>query len=372
MKMKAAVVNEFGKPISIEEVTIEPPGEGEVRVRVAAVGVCHTDLHGVKGEHGSSELPAIFGHEVSGFVDEVGKNVTYVKPGDRVLISLMKAGCGECFYCQVGQAVHCVKNKIRRVRPETGGLAGPSRCLNKDGMRLWQLTGTYAGFAEYTIVREEHLCKVDPDIPMETAAVLSCAVISGFGATINRSQIKPFESAVIVGTGGVGLSAIQGAAFCGAHPVIAVDILDSKLEAARSFGATHTINSAKVDPIQAVMELTDGRGADHVLMTVAGIKLKRVGFAMLSVRGRMVMIGHAGREYMNEFEVTEFMGGRSIFGSAMGGINLRVDISRMLDLYRTGRLKIDKMITGRYSLEQINEAFASTEKGDVLRNVVLL
>ena len=362
--MKAAICYEFGKPLVVEEVTMEPPGQGQVKIRVAAAAICHSDIHSIKGEHGPSKLPALAGHEVAGYVEEVGENVTYVQPGDPVVACLVRKGCGECYYCNLGLSYLCEKRGF--------GFKLPGPYFNNKGERLILLPGAFSGFQEYSIVPEECLIKIPKEMPMDRAAVLSCAVISGFGAVLNKAQVKPFSSVVVMGVGGVGLNAIQGAVFVGAHPVIAVDTLDNKLESARVFGATHTLNVKKeVDPIEAVREITYGRGADYVFITVAGIEPKRQGFLMSARNGMTVFIGHGTEEYMSDWDAVELVSGKILTGCGMGATTIRVDIPRLVELYLAGRLKLDELITGRYSLNQINEAIASVERGEALRNVII-
>ena len=362
--MKAAICYDFGKPLVIEEVTLEPPEKGEVKVRIAATAICHSDIHSIKGEHGACKLPALPGHEVAGYVEEVGENVKYVQPGDPVVCCLVRAGCGQCYYCITGLPNFCENWNFEFQRP------GPY--LNKNGERLILFAGLYAGFVEYTVVPEDALVKIPKDMPMDRAALLACGVISGFGAVVNGVKVKPFDSVVVMGTGGVGLNAVQGAAFVGAHPIIAVDVLDSKLEVARAFGATHTINVTKAsDPIEAVKKITYGRGSDYAFITVAGIEPKRQGFLMLAKNGIEVIIGHGMNEFLSSFDAVEFVGGRSITGCAMGASRIRIDIPRLIELYQVGRLKLDELITGRYPLERINEAIESTVRGEALRNVII-
>ena len=363
--MKAAVCYEFGKPLVIEDVEMDALKKGEVKVRISAAAICHSDIHSIKGEHGRCRLPALAGHEVSGYVEEIGEGVTYVKPGDPVVCCLVRAGCGHCYYCITGLPNFCENWHFEFQR------LGPYR--NKDGKQLTILGGLYAGFVEYTIVPEDGLVKIPKDMPMDRAALLGCGVISGFGAVVNGAKVKPFSSVVVMGTGGVGLNAIQGAAFVGAHPIIAADVLDSKLETAQSFGATHTINVKKEsDPIMAVKKMTYGRGADYIFITVAGIQPKRQGFLMLAPNGMEIMIGHGMHEMLSDRDAVEFIGGRMITGCAMGASRIRVDIPRLIELYQAGRLKLDELITRKYRLEQINEAIEDAEKGEPLRNVILV
>jgi S-(hydroxymethyl)glutathione dehydrogenase / alcohol dehydrogenase len=371
--LKAAIYYEFGKPLVIEDVTIDPPGKGEVKVRVGAAAICHSDIHLLRGEHGDIKLPAVFGHEVAGYVEEVGKGITYVKPGDHVVLTLPPVGCGKCFYCTIGFPQACETRPV--VRPgRMRGFAGPGRYTNKKGQRLNQLSGpAMAGFVEYTIVTEDHLTIIPDEMAIDRAVLLSCGVISGVGAVVNRAQVKPFSSVIVVGAGGVGVNVIQGAVLSGANPIIAVDIFDSKLETARAFGATHTINAKKEkDPIEAAYKLTSGRGADFVFVAVAGIENLRTGFMMSGWHGLTVSIGHSGEENLASFSQMDFFAGeRMLTGSTMGSIKPRVDIPRLVSLYQVGRLKLDELITGRYPLERINEAIESSSKGEALRNIII-
>ena len=362
--MKAAILYEYGKPLIIEEVTLDPVGIGDVKIRMAACAICHSDIHSIKGEHGTPPLPSIPGHELAGCVEEVGEGVTYVKPGDRVIGSIIPEGCGQCYYCRIGVAELCTTNRLY--------LFGKGRFTNKNGQRIAQYAGAVAGFAEYAVIPEVNLVKVPDDLPLDRACLLSCGVISGWGAVVNRAKVNPGSSVAVVGTGGVGLNAIQGAAYSGAYPVIAVDIRDSKLETAKAFGATHTVNSKKEkDPVKKVQELTYGRGADFVFQVVAGIDILRQAFMMSAQNGMTVVIGHGHGEQLSAFTPTDFMRGRKLTGSAMGASRLRMDITRLIELYRMGRLKLDELISGHYPFEQINEAIESSDKGEVIRNVIM-
>jgi S-(hydroxymethyl)glutathione dehydrogenase/alcohol dehydrogenase len=362
--MKAAVCYEFGKPLVIEEVTLDPPGKGEVKIRLAAVAICHSDIHAIKGEHGRPPLPAIPGHEISGYVEEVGEGVTYVKPGDPVIASIIPEGCGQCYYCRIGLSSQCTTNRLY--------LNGEGKFTNKKGQRLTQFAGAVAGFAEYAVIPEVNLVKIPEDLPMDCACLLACGVISGFGAVLNRARVVPNSSVAVVGCGGVGLNAIQGAVFAGAYPVIAVDVRDKKLATARIFGATHIVNvKTEKDPVKKVHEITYGRGADAVIVAVMGIDILRQGFMMSARDGTTVIVGHGYGEKLSDFSPLDFMMGKKLTGSAMGAIRLRIDIARLIELYKTGRLKLDELISGRYPFEKINEAFESSAKGDVIRNVIM-
>ena len=372
--MRAAICYEFGKPLKIEEITLDPPGEGEVKVKIKAAGICHSDIHFLSHEHGNPELPLVGGHEVAGIVEEVGEGVTYVKPGDHVIVCMIATGCGKCRQCLKGRPNMCEVYGVRSTSKVPGEflLAGKGKLYNKDGIQLTQHSAFFAGFSEYTIVNEHNLVKMDDDVPFELGAVISCAVISGFYAVVNRAKVRVGESVVVVGTGGVGLNAVQGAAISGAYPIIAVNRSQPKLDMAKEYGATHLINTSTcADPIAEVRKLTHGRGADHAFITVAGVEVKKMGFNMTAPRGTTVFIGHSKKEPMSWMDTVDAMGG-TICGCAMGDINAREDIQLLIDLYKIGRLKLDELITKRYPFEQINEAIESSAKGEAVRNVVMM
>ncbi|MBN1190102.1 MAG: alcohol dehydrogenase catalytic domain-containing protein [Dehalococcoidales bacterium] len=372
---KAAVLYEYGQPLIIEEVTLDPPhpARNEVKVRVAATSICHSDIHSFRGEHGHPELPAVGGHEVTGYVDEIGEGVVYdVKPGDRVIVSLVPVGCGQCYYCVKGFPYRCEKDSPPR--PRTGGFQGISaagRYLNKNGKRLTQFGGGVAGFVEYTIVHENRLVKMPDNMPFDRAAPLACGVMTGYGAVVNLAQVKPRSSVCVVGAGGVGLSAIQGARLSGAYPVIAVDILDNKLELARDFGATHTINTKiEKDPVSAVWQIAGGRGADYVFVAVGGMDVLRQSFLMSSPGSMTVIIGHHGNDTLSAFEPTDLFG-RILTGGG-GNPRTRIDIPNLIEYYLTGQLKLDEYITGHYPLEKINDAIGDMLSGQGIRPVITL
>jgi S-(hydroxymethyl)glutathione dehydrogenase/alcohol dehydrogenase len=362
--MKAAVSYEIGKPLVIEEVTLDPPGKGEVKIRMAACAICHSDIHAMKGEHGDIQLPAIAGHEICGYVEEVGEGITYVKKGDTVIASIIPEGCGQCYYCRMGLSSQCTTNRLY--------LKGKGKYVNKKGQRLTQYAGAVAGFAEYAVIPEVNLVKIPKDMPVDSACLLACGVISGFGAVLYRAKVTPNSSVAVIGCGGVGLNAIQGSLFVGAYPIIAVDVRDGKLANAEVFGATHTVNAkTEKDPVKKVHEITYGRGADYVIVAVAGIEILRMGFMMSARDGLTNIIGHGWGEKMSDFTPLDFMAGTKLTGSAMGAVRLRIDIARLIELYKVGRLKLDELVSGHYPFDKINEALVSSEKGDVIRNVIM-
>jgi S-(hydroxymethyl)glutathione dehydrogenase/alcohol dehydrogenase len=357
--MKAAVCYELGKPLKVEEVVLDPPGKGQVKVKVTATAICHSDIHDIKGEL-PGPLPFVGGHETAGYVSEVGDGVTSVKSGDPVIVSLMKS-CGKCFYCITGLP-HLCQNMM--VPPKVPTLR------NTKGETLIQ-KGNIGGFAEYVLVDESQLVKVQAEIPLDRACLLACGVSTGFGGVVNRAKVRPFNSVVVMGTGGVGINAIQGAAYSGAYPIIAVDVLDEKLKTALAFGATHTVNATKSDAIETVRQIASGRGADYVFVTVGSVAAIRQGFAMSGTRGKTVIIGLPPvKETMTFSPLELIVSERTLMGGFMGSANLKIDIPNLITLYQQGLLKLDELITGHYPLERINEAIESTEKGQALRNII--
>jgi S-(hydroxymethyl)glutathione dehydrogenase/alcohol dehydrogenase len=359
--MKAAVCYEFGKPLVIEELSIRAPRSDEVKVKVAATAVCHSDLHDMHGDFGGG-LPFVGGHETAGWVDQVGADVRMVKPGDPVIVSLLEA-CGKCLYCVTGRPYFCETKVTYDVQ---------GTLTNQRGEGVIQ-KARVGGFAEYVLVHESQLVKIADDLPMDVASLLACGVTTGFGAVVNRAKVPPLSSVVIIGTGGVGLNSVQAAAICGANPIIAVDILDSKLSRAREFGATHAINTKTADAVAAVKDLTGGRGADYAFVTVGSSAALQQAFAMLARRGCAVMVGlpPATDPPLSlpaaEFALTE----KTVTGGFMGSVCLQVDIPALIALYKAGRYKLDELIAGRYPFARINEALASAAAGEALRNVII-
>jgi S-(hydroxymethyl)glutathione dehydrogenase/alcohol dehydrogenase len=358
--MKAAICYEFNKSLVIEDAELAAPIEGEVKVRLAATAICHSDIHDMKGEM-PAQLPFIGGHESAGYVEEIGPGVTSVKVGDPVMVSLMYS-CGDCYFCNIGLPSQCL-NKFSPPKH--------IRLTNKDGKALAQ-GGRVGGFAEYVLVDASQLVVVPADMPMDRVALLSCGVITGFGAVVNRAKVRPSESVVIMGVGGVGINAIQGAAYSGAYPIIAVDTLDDKMKIAMDFGATHGVNAAGDNAVDEVKELTSGRGADYVFVTVGSIAAIKQGMAMSSPRGTTVVIGLPPVTEQLCFSPLEIIPlEKNLIGGFMGAVNIKVDIPKLITMYQKGSLKLDEIITGRYPLERINEAIESTEKGEALRNVIM-
>ena len=357
--MKAAVCYEFGQPLIIEEVVIDPPQAGEVKVKLAATAICHSDVHLIRGEWGG-EVPVIAGHESAGIVEAVGEGVTNVQPGDHVVVSLLRS-CGRCFYCTTGAPYNC---------HGTFALDTQSRLRNAKGEKIHHGIRT-ASFAEYAIVEQTQCVKIADDIPLDCAALLACGVITGLGAVTNTAKIAPRSSVAVIGVGGVGLNSIQGAALSGARLIIAVDLLDNKLTAARTFGATHTVNASQENAVTAVQTLSGGDGIDYAFVTVGNAAAVSQAFDMIRAGGSVVVVGLPKSSDTVALNIHRLIGERHVVGSPMGSTRLSVDVPRLVELYQQGKLKLDELITQRYPLAQINQAIESMERGEALRNVIM-
>jgi Zn-dependent alcohol dehydrogenase len=357
----------MGDPFVIEECELAEPKEHEVRLKVMTCTICHSDLHGLRGEHGVYEGSATAGHEIAGIVYAVGPGVHYVKPGDRVLCSLIQAGCGECEQCLRGRQWFCENIPLLPFR-------APGPYTRPNGEVPIQTNTCSTGFAEYTNTPEYCLVKMDEDIPYAVGSALACGFISGFGAVLNRCQVKPGESVAVIGCGGVGLSAVQGARIAGALPIIAIDTDDRKLELAKQQGATVLVNPKKTNTTEAVQAATRGYGADYTIIAVAGEGMKRQAVDVTAPWGLVCLIGHRlpEQELMGDIGAMEFMLGRRFTGSVMGGVTLRRDLPKYMDMYRNGIVDIESMLTRYFPFDQINEAFEDYEKNGALKNVVVI
>jgi Zn-dependent alcohol dehydrogenase len=335
-----------------------------VRVRLAAVGVCHSDLNLVRGhwEGWSTPTPVVAGHEGAGVVDEVGPGVTRVRPGDRVVVSLLR-WCGRCYFCAAGSPHLC---------ESVFALASEKRLRNRRGEALNQGISTGA-FAEAVVVDQSQVIPIAAEVALDRACLLACGVITGVGAVLNTAQVAAGSSVVVVGTGGVGLNTVQGARLAGAHPIIAVDVLDHKLRAAREFGATHTINSRQEATRALVKGWTDGRGADYVFVAAASAAAAAEGLRLARRGGAIVLVGMPNAGDTAALDVGDFVWrGQRVLGSNVGSTRPSIDVPRLAELYRHGRLCLDELITARYPLPDINAALDSMERGEALRNVIVL
>jgi S-(hydroxymethyl)glutathione dehydrogenase / alcohol dehydrogenase len=354
--MKAAVFHAAHQPLTIEEVEIDKPKRREVLLRTAFAGLCHSDLHFMEGLY-PYPTPAVLGHEGAAVVEAVGEDVTYVKPGDHV-ITCLSVFCGECEYCTTGHTNLCDNTEVKL-------LPGAARRLKWKGDVLHQAFNLSV-FAEQMVVHEHAVVKINKEIPLDRAALVGCGVMTGVGAVFNAAKVEPGSTVAVIGCGGIGLSAVNGAAIAGAERIIAIDTNSSKLEKALEMGATHTINASNVDPVAAVKDLTDGKGVPYSFEAI-GLKITaEQSFAMLRPGGvAMVPFGTK-----IELHGADFLRDRKIQGTSMGGNRFRVDMPRLLELWRQGRLKLDTLVSGQVKLNEINEGFAMLKTGAPVRNLI--
>jgi S-(hydroxymethyl)glutathione dehydrogenase/alcohol dehydrogenase len=358
--MKAAVLREINKPLEIEDIEHGDPGPREVLIRTKAAGVCHSDVHFQNGSY-PYPLPAVLGHESAGVVEAVGADVTYVKPGDHV-ITCLSAFCGHCEYCLTGHMSLCQEPELQRAADQ------PSR-LRKGDQNLWQFLNL-SSFAEYMLVHEHAIAKIREDMPMDRAALIGCGVTTGVGAVIHTARVEPGTTVAVIGCGGVGLSAINGAAIAGAARIIAVDMVPSKLELARKFGATDVVDARGDDPVGVVRELTGG--GVHYSFEAIGLKqTAEQAFKMLARGGVATIIGMIPVGVHVDLHGPEFLMERRLQGSNMGSNRFRVDMPRFVELYLQGRLHLDDLISHRIKLEDVNDGMKALETGEVARSVIM-
>ncbi|WP_139477840.1 S-(hydroxymethyl)glutathione dehydrogenase/class III alcohol dehydrogenase [Aeromonas veronii] len=367
IKCKAAIAWGPGQPLSIEEVEVMPPQAGEVRVRIVATGVCHTDAFTLSGDDPEGVFPCILGHEGGGIVESVGEGVTSVKVGDHV-IPLYTPECGECKFCKSGKTNLC--QKIRSTQGKGLMPDGTTR-FSKDGQPIYHYMGT-STFSEYTVLPEISIAKVDPAAPLEEVCLLGCGVTTGIGAVMNTAKVKEGESVAIFGLGGIGLSAVIGARLAKAGRIIAIDINESKFELARKLGATDCINPNDYDkPIQEVIvELTDG-GVDFSFECIGNVKVMRAALECCHKGwGESVIIGVAGAGQEISTRPFQLVTGRVWRGSAFGGVRGRSELPSYVQRYMQGEFRLDDFITHTMGLEQINEAFDLMHEGKSIRTVI--
>lgn len=357
--IKAAVCREFGAPLVIEDIQLAAPEMRQVEVKLDAVAICHSDISFAEGAWGG-HLPAVYGHEAAGTVTAIGDGVTTFAVGDSVLVTLIRA-CGTCANCAGGRPAIC--------DTPNDGTQGPIKTAT--GEPLLQAMSCGA-FAEKVVIDHTQIVKIPAAMSKEAASLLSCGVITGVGAVVNAAGLRAGQDVVVIGAGGVGLNAIQGAKIAGARRIVAVDMTKEKLDIAKEFGATHGVLATDPKPWRAAYKALGGRGADAVMVTVGAIPAYNDAPKYLGWGGKAIMIGmpHAGG--LAEYEP---MGmsyqGQSLIGSKMGDTVIQRDIPWMVDLYEQGRLKLDELISGRWSLDQINDAIADTKTGSAKRNVIV-
>ncbi|MEQ9239727.1 Zn-dependent alcohol dehydrogenase [Roseovarius indicus] len=357
--IKAAVCHEFGKPLVIEDVRLRAPEMGEIEVTLDAVAICHSDISYAEGAWGGT-LPAVYGHEAAGRVTSVGAGVNGLAEGDPVVVTLIRA-CGECASCGSGRPTGC--------DTPYDGDHGP--LTTADGGVLHQAMACGA-FAEKVVVHHSQVAKIPEDMAMDAACLLACGVITGIGSVVNAAKLRAGQDVVVIGAGGVGLNAIQGARIAGARRIVAVDMSEGKLEDAKAFGATDGVLATGEKPWRAAKKAM-GRGADAVFVTVGAIPAYDQAPRYLAGGGRIIAVGMPHSGDMSSYEPVNLAAyGQGITGSLMGDVVVKRDIPWMIDLYSQGRLKLDELISNRWSFDQINEAIADTNTGSARRNVIML
>jgi NDMA-dependent alcohol dehydrogenase len=362
---QAAVLYDYNQPLSIETVELASPTDDQIVVRVAATGVCHTDLSVLRGAL-PYPPPVVLGHEGAGVVEEVGRAVSGLRPGDHVVLSTIPA-CGRCHYCGLGQPHLCDRDL-------NAAMAGQQIGFHRDGVDIARFCGL-GSFAGRIVVSADAAIRIDDDIPLERACLVGCAVVTGVGAAINTARVQPGDTVAVFGCGGVGLNVIQGAALAGAARIIAVDVVAPKLEAARRFGATDVLDVRGVDESSdEVRALTNGLGVDIAFEAIGAPAVIRQAFLSTRRGGKAVVVGVA--PFGAEVTLPACMlplDERSLVGSLYGSANMKRDVPRLLDLYRRGRLKLDELVSREIPLTEINGAFDAFDGGGggVLRSVVV-
>ncbi|HUX87184.1 MAG TPA: Zn-dependent alcohol dehydrogenase [Chloroflexota bacterium] len=356
--MKAAVMYERRKPMIVQDLELTEPGPGEVEINLSASGVCHSDFNHWQRDT-ATPLPVVLGHEGAGVVKAVGANVSRVKVGDHVIIAFGPK-CGECYYCVRGMPYLCTPANPARPR------------LSRDGKLINQFLEV-STYAERTVVSEKNVVKIRDDAPLAACSLVACGVTTGIGAVINTAQVEPGSNVLVIGTGGVGLNAVQGAKLAGAARVIAVDIRDNKLEFAREMGATHLINASREDVVERVKALTGGYGVDYAFEVIGNPKTISQAYDSVRKGGTAVVVGVADETAELTIQPVWMMRqAKTLMGCAYGSARPQVDFPRIVDLYMEGRIKLDELITREFALDDINEAFRALDAGEVARGILRL
>jgi Zn-dependent alcohol dehydrogenase len=359
--MKAAICREFGKPLTIEDVELAPPRAGEVRVKLAACAICHSDIIYADGGWGGT-LPAVYGHEAAGIVAAVGEGVTHLKPGDHAVVTLIRS-CGHCAYCSAGRQVLC-ETVFPLDQHSPLKVASSGQAL-VHGLRT-------AAFAEEVVVEASQAVAITKDVPLDCASLLACGVLTGAGAVLNTAGVRAGESVAVLGTGGVGLNAVQGAALAGASPIVALDLSPSKRTAALTFGATHAFDPSDQGISDMLRALNGGRLLDWVFVTVGAKPAIDQARALAGKGGSVVIVGMPPSGVMGSYDPSWLASDEQrIIGSKMGSGRVRIDIPRLVEYYQQGRLKLEELITERYPLARINEAIDQVKRCEALRNVIV-
>jgi S-(hydroxymethyl)glutathione dehydrogenase/alcohol dehydrogenase len=357
--VQAAVCHGFGEPLVVEEVELDPPRAGEVQVRVAACAVCHSDVAYASGAWGG-QLPAVYGHEAAGVVEEVGDGAPGLKPGDHVVVTLVRS-CGSCHLCRRGQPALC---ETAFALDERSPLHAASGAEIVQGLRT-------AAFAERVLVHHSQAVPIAPEMPLDRACLLACGVVTGYGAVVNTARLTASDSVAVIGAGGVGLNCIQGAALAGVEPIVAIDLAAGRLAAATAFGATHVVDPSSDDARRVVRGLTDGRGVDCALVAAGATAAVELALQLVRRGGAVVIVGMPAAGAKVEIEPAALAhDGIRILGSKLGSTHPATDVPALADLYLEGRLLLDELISSRSPLGAINDALDSSARGEALRAVI--
>lgn len=360
--MKAAVMREFHAPLQIEDLSIDAPGPGEVLIKTAASGICHSDLHVIEGSL-PMPPPCVLGHEPAGVVESVGEGVTEFRPGDHV-IGCLTTFCGTCRFCTEGRPYLCLAQYVGRPEGARPRLSTPG------GEPISQLANL-ASYAEKMLCPERSLVKIRDDMPLDRASLIGCGVTTGLGAVLNTARVPAGASVVVIGCGGVGLAAVQGARIAGAGKIVAVDTQAWKLDLARALGATHAVSATEGDPVAAVHALTAG-GADFVLECIGLAAAVQQAIAMTGRGGTTLLVGVVPMTEQVPIATCDLtLQEKKIVGSYMGSNRFRFDMPKYVDFYLDGRLRLDEMISARIPLDEINHAFDRMRRGEAARQVVV-
>jgi S-(hydroxymethyl)glutathione dehydrogenase/alcohol dehydrogenase len=360
--VKAAVLYNFGEPLKVESLELRAPSADEVVVKLGASGVCHSDLS-VQQAKLPFPPPVVLGHEGAGTVEEVGKDVRHLKPGDHVVLSWVE-NCGRCHFCVAGHAHLCDAMMASM-------MSGGELVFQKDGVQIARMAGV-ASFAERTVVRGNAAIKIPDDIPFDRACLVGCGVMTGVGAAVNTAKVQPGDTVAVFGCGGVGLNVIQGAVLCGASRVIAVDLSPAKLELAKTFGATDVVNGKDGNAPDQIRNLTSGLGVDFAFEVIGVPAVITEAYFSLKRGGKVIVVGVPPMGEMVQIPGQMIaLEEKSIVGSLYGSGNMKRDMPRLIELYQRKKLKLDELVSKRIKLEDVNAAFADMEKGAVARSVIV-
>ncbi len=365
MKIRAAVLEEFGEPLVVQEVDLAEPHAGEVLVRLVACGVCHTDLYTASGADPSGYSPTVLGHEGAGVVERVGEGVTLVEPGDHV-VTLFSPQCGKCIHCQSSKTNLCLAIRDQQGK---GYLPDGTARLSRDGEPIRHFMGT-STFAEYTVMPEIALAKISPDAPLEGAALFACGLSTGLGAAINTARVEPGSTCVVFGAGMVGLGAVAGCRLQGAERIVCVDLSEERLDLARGQGATDVMVGGD-DSVERIVEMTGGFGADYTFEATGNVRVMRQAVEAARMGwGLCTVAGVAGRGETLDIVPRFLITGRRVAGSSFGGVKGRDGVPRFVDRWLAGEIDVDPFLSHSITLDEVNRGFELMEAQDGIRSVI--